>query len=51
MFVSFKLHAFKALHKCYKCFAKNVSILILSGFREDLLGVTTFPDVLKKQSL
>ena len=40
----------KALYKYYNFFAKNVSILTLSGFREYLLGVTTFPDVLNSCS-
>ena len=30
----------------YKLFVKNFYILTSSGFREDLLGVTTFPEVL-----
>ena len=38
------------LYKCYKFFARNVNMLTLSGFREDLLGVTTSPDVVNSHS-
>ena len=34
----------------YKFFAKNTSMLTLSEFKQDLAGVTTFPDVLNNLS-